>query len=79
MAPRGVRRGKDRSWRNGLIVIHETMTVNTTAADEDRFFFRTCVREGEPGFADDAFSDSGPYTTFAECYYRCIFFKPQER
>jgi hypothetical protein len=41
------------------------------------YHFTVYVREGAPGYADDESYTSPPYSTFEECYFRCIKFSPE--
>ena len=42
-----------------------------------KYHFQVDVREGRPGFCDDATYTSNPYSTFAECYRACCYFRPE--
>lgn len=41
------------------------------------YHFTVYVREGAPGYADNDSYKSPSYSTFEECYFRCIHFKPE--
>ena len=51
--------------------------VDMEVVPEEDYYFKVNVREGAPGWADDASYTSQPFNTFADVYVTLVFFNPR--